>query len=58
MGKMEELELKIKELEEALLKHKQAYKNQIYELDENNFTQSFLKKIGFKPEVKKEDDKT
>lgn len=58
MGKMEELEARIRDVEDAVLKLKTEYKNQIYELDENNFTQSFLKKIGFIPEVKKEDDKT
>lgn len=47
MNKAEELELKIKELEETVLKFKQEYRNQIYELDENNFSASFLNKIGY-----------
>ena len=47
MNKVEELELRIKELEDAMQKFKQTYKNQIYELDENNFSSSFLKKIGY-----------
>lgn len=53
MNKVEELEIKIKELEEAVLNLKKTYQNQIYELDENNFSMSFLKKIGFATEVKK-----
>lgn len=57
MGKMEELELKIKELEDSVLNLKKTYQNQIYELDENNFSMSFLKKIGFATEVKKPEDK-
>jgi hypothetical protein len=47
MGKVEDLEIKQKELEEAFLSFKREYKNQIYELDENNFSASFLKKIGY-----------
>lgn len=57
MNKVEELEIKIKELEEAVLNFKKTYQNQIYELDENNFSMSFLKKIGFATEVKKPEDK-
>lgn len=56
MNKAEELEIKIKELEEAVLNLKKTYQNQIYELDENNFSISFLKKIGFATEVKKPED--
>ena len=47
MNKVEELELRMKGFEEALQKFKQEYKNQIYELDENNFSSSFLNKIGY-----------
>ena len=47
MGKMEELEARIRDVEDAVLKLKTEYKNQIYELDENNFSASFLKKIGY-----------
>lgn len=57
MGKMEELEARIRDVEDAVLKLKTEYKNQIYELDENNFSMSFLKKIGFATEVKKPEDK-
>ena len=55
MSKVEELELKVKELEEAIAKFKQEYKNQIYELDENNLSSTFLKKIGY-TEKKKDGD--
>ena len=56
MNKVEELEIKIKELEDSVLNFKKTYQNQIYELDENNFSMSFLKKIGFVTEVKKPED--
>ena len=57
MNKVEELELKIKELEETVLSFKKEYKNQIYELDENNLSATFLEKIGYVREVKKTDTK-
>lgn len=57
MKKVEELELKIKELEETVLSFKKEYKNQIYELDENNLSATFLQKIGYVREVKKTDTK-
>ena len=54
MNKVESLELKVKELEnklkeqeDAILKLRQEYRNQIYELDANNFSRDFLKKIGY-----------
>lgn len=57
MNKVEELELKIKELEETVLSFKKEYRNQIYELDENNLSATFLEKIGYVREVKKTDTK-
>lgn len=48
MKKIEELEQKINELDGELLKLKKDYKNRIYELDENNFSTEFLKKLGYK----------
>lgn len=56
MSKIEELEERIRELEGAHMRLKQEFKNAIYELDENNFSRNFLKKLGYQIEIKKEDE--
>ena len=44
-NKTRELEERVKELEDAVIKLKKEFKNTVYDLDENNFSRDFLKRI-------------
>lgn len=44
-NKIRELEERVKELEDAVIKLKKEFKNTVYDLDENNFSKEFLERI-------------
>lgn len=45
VNKVQELETRVKELEDAVIKLKRDFLSTIYDLDENNFSRDFLKRI-------------
>lgn len=47
MDKVEALEKRVKELEQAFMNLKNEIRRQMYELDENNFSMEFLKKLNY-----------
>ena len=46
VNKVQELEERIKELEDVVAKLKKDFAATIYDLDENNFSREFLKRIS------------
>lgn len=47
MDKVEALEKRVKELEQAFMNLKNEIRRQMFELDENNFSMDFLKKLNY-----------
>lgn len=46
-NKLDELNERVRELENTVLKLKKDFNNTVYDLDEENFSRNFLKKINY-----------